>query len=212
MSSVYGQTETCGIITYTDGAASLADMADTVGKPLAGAELRIAGPEGQILPPGDVGEIQIRGPYIMSGYYRMPEATQEAFTPDGFLRTGDLGFVRADGNLVFTGRLKEMFKSGGYNVFPLEVEQIICTHPAVEMAVVVPVPHEKFQEVGHADIKLRDGAALQAEDLKQFLRERIANYKIPKSFRFLNDLPLLANGKIDRRALKDRASASHAAE
>lgn len=205
LSSVYGQTETCGIVTRTEIGASLDDMADTIGKPLPGATVRIAAPDGRECAVGEAGEIQISGPYNMSGYFRMPEATAETFTADGFLRTGDLGLQRADGNYVFVGRLKEMFKSGGYNVYPAEVEQVICGHPDVEMAVVVPRAHPMFQEVGHAFVRLRAGARATDGDLKAFLRDRIANYKIPKSFSIETDLPFLPNGKVDRKALKERA-------
>ncbi|MBI1186883.1 MAG: AMP-binding protein [Alphaproteobacteria bacterium] len=207
MSSVYGQTETCGIVTFTEIGASLDVMAETIGRPLPGAMVRIADADGLERPIGETGEIQVKGPYVMNGYFNMPEATAEAFTADGYLRTGDLGYQRADGNLVFVGRLKEMFKSGGYNVYPLEVETAICDHPAVEMAIVAPRPHDRFQEVGHAFIKLRAGATLDDETLREFLKRRIANYKVPKSFAFEETLPLLANGKIDRATLKRRAAA-----
>ncbi len=211
MSSVYGQTETCGIVTRTLPGASLDDMADTIGTILPGADLRIADSRDRVAGPGQTGEIQIRGPYVMSGYFRNEDATREAFTPDGYLRTGDLGFIRPDGNAVFVGRLKEMFKSGGYNVYPLEVETAACAHEAVEVCVVVPVAHERFQEVGHAFVKPRAGAAVGVEDLRAFLRDRIAHYKIPKTFSFETALPLLANGKVDRLALKARAAALAAA-
>lgn len=205
LSSVYGQTETCGIITFTGPDDDLDAMADAVGRPLRGAEVRIADEHDKPCAPGDKGEIQIRGPYVMSGYFRMPEATREAFTADGFLHTGDLGLLRTDGNLVFVGRLKEMFKSGGYNVYPLEVELAICAHPAIAMSVVTPVPHDVFQEVGHAFVTCREGVSVSADELRAFLRERIANYKIPKSFSFESELPLLPNSKVDRKALKVRA-------
>ncbi|MBI1252162.1 MAG: AMP-binding protein [Alphaproteobacteria bacterium] len=211
LSSVYGQTETCGIVTRTDIGASLEVMADTIGKPLPGAVTRIATPDGTECPRGQVGEIQISGPYNMSGYFRMPEQTAEAFTHDGFLHTGDLGVEREDGNFVFVGRLKEMFKSGGYNVYPAEVEQVLSTHPDIEIAVVVPQLHPMFQEVGHAYIRAHAAAKVSTEDLKAFLRDRIANYKIPKTFSFETELPALPNGKIDRKALKARIARTTAA-
>lgn len=205
LANVYGQTETCGIITRTAEGASLAVMAETIGEVLPGAELRIAdGATGAAVPAGEPGEIQVRGPYIMSGYFRNPEATSAAFTADGFLHTGDLGVMRADGNVVFTGRLKEMFKSGGYNVYPVEVEQAICEHPAAALAAVVATPHATFQEVGCAFIELTPGAAASADELRDFLRARIANYKIPKRFVIEAALPKLPNGKLDKLALKAR--------
>lgn len=206
--SVYGQTETCGIITCTDLDAPLEDVAATIGRPLPGCECRVTRADGTECADDEHGELQFRGPYVMSGYFNRPEATREAFTADGFLRTGDLGYRRADGNLVFVGRLKEMFKSGGYNVYPLEIEQAIAEHPDVLLAAVLPVPHPLFQEVGHAFVMPLPGRTLSAEDLRGFLRERIANYKVPKDFTLENALPLLPNGKVDRRALATRLTES----
>ena len=173
---------------------------------LTGADLRIADPtSGAAVSIGEPGEIQVRGPYIMSGYFRNPEASAAAFTADGFLHTGDLGVMRPDGNVVFTGRLKEMFKSGGYNVYPVEVEQAICEHPAAALAAVVAMPHPTFQEVGCAFVERTPGAVLSADELLSFLKARIANYKIPKRFHVEADLPKLPNGKLDKLALKARA-------
>ncbi len=205
LSSVYGQSETCGIITHTDPADPLEAHAATIGKPLAGSTLRIAGPDGSEAPAGETGEIQILGPYVMSGYFNNPAATAEAFTADGYLRTGDLGLVRADGHVVFVGRLKEMFKSGGNNVYPVEIEQAICEHPAVALAAVVAVPHPTFQEVGHAFVQPRPGATVTGGELKAFLKARIANYKAPKTFAIEAELPRLANNKLDKVTLQARA-------
>jgi acyl-CoA synthetase (AMP-forming)/AMP-acid ligase II len=202
MSSVYGQTETTGMMTYTEEDAGLDIMSETIGKPITGNEIRIAAPNGSSLKPGETGEIQVRGISVMSGYWNKPEATQEAFTADGWLKTGDLGFQRADGNIVFAGRLKEMFKSGGYNVYPVEVELAICEHPDVMEASVIEIPHDTFQEVGHAFLVLRSGATLTGEDLKVFLKERIAGYKIPKSWQVVEAFPRLPNGKTDKRSLR----------
>ena len=206
LSSVYGQTETCGIITRTTDADTLEAHAATIGTVLPGAELRIADPAGAPLPDGQTGEIQIRGPYVMSGYFNNPAATAEAFTADGFLRTGDLGLIRADGNVVFVGRLKEMFKSGGYNIYPVEIEQAICEHPDVALAVVVAVDDPKFQEVGHAFVQPEPGRPVTGAAIAAFLRERIANYKIPKAFTIEAELPTLPNGKLDRMGLKRRVA------
>ena len=207
LSSVYGQTETCGIITRTLPSESLATHAETIGTPLEGAELRIASPDGAPVADGETGEIQIRAPYVMSGYFRNPDATREAFTADGFLRTGDLGLRRPDGNLVFVGRLKEMFKSGGYNVYPVEVEQAICEHPAVALAAVVPFDHPTFQEVGFAFVEPKPGMSVTGEEIRAFLKQRIANYKVPKSFVVQAELPKLPNSKIDKMALRQTAAA-----
>lgn len=205
LSNVYGQTETCGIITRTEQDASLDVMSETIGQVLPGADLRLAQASGAPVPEGVPGEIQVRGPYIMSGYFRNPAASAEAFTEDGYLRTGDLAVRRPDGNIVFAGRLKEMFKSGGYNVYPVEVEQALCEHPAVQLAAIVTRPHPTYQEVGHAFVETAPGRTLAEDDLKSFLRERIANYKIPKSFTVTAELPKLPNGKVDKVALKAMA-------
>lgn len=202
MSSVYGQTETTGMMTYTEEGAGLDIMSETIGKPIRGNEIRIAAPDGSPLNPAETGEIQVRGISVMSGYWNKPEASREAFTADGWLKTGDLGIQRADGNIVFAGRLKEMFKSGGYNVYPVEVELAICEHPDVMEACVIEVPHDTFQEVGHAFIVLRPGSSLAGGGLKAFLSERIAGYKIPKSWQILEAFPRLPNGKTDKRGLR----------
>lgn len=203
MFNVYGQTETCGIVTATEGGASPKIMAETFGQPLPGAEMRIADATGAPLPLGTPGEIQVRGPYCMTGYFGRPEATAEAFTSDGYLRTGDLGVEHADGNFSFVGRLKEMYKSGGYNIYPVEIELALCEHPAIGLAAVLPVPHPIFQEVGHAFIEAPEGQ-LDETELRDFLKSRLANYKIPKNFSFEAALPKLPNMKIDKQALKRR--------
>lgn len=205
LSSVYGQTETTGMFTYTRADASLEDMSETIGRPIAGTEIRISNGD-QPVPDGTVGEIQVRGVCVMSGYFEDPASTAEAFTSDGWLRTGDLGLIRPDGAVVFSGRLKEMFKSGGYNVYPVEVELAICEHPEVMQAAIVPVPHPTFQEVGYGFVVLREGSALTGDALKAFLKQRIADYKIPKSWEFLAAMPHLPNGKINKRALAQQLS------
>ena len=207
IASVYGQTETCGIITHTDLTAPLEDVATTIGRPLAGCEARVVRADGAPCSAGETGELQFRGPYVMSGYFNRPDATAAAFTADGFLRTGDLGFQREDGNLVFVGRIKEMFKSGGYNIYPLEVEQAIAEHDDVLLSAVMPVPHPLYQEVGHAFIMPKAGHVVSAEAIRTFLRGRIANYKVPKDFTIEAVLPLLPNGKVDRQALARRLAA-----
>ena len=204
MANVYGQTETVGIVTATDAGASVTTMAETIGRALPGCALRIARADGGEAETGETGEIQVSGPLTMTGYWRNAQATAEAFTADGWLRTGDLGQRRADGNFVFVGRLKEMFKSGGYNVYPVEIENALAEHPAVATAAVLSVSHERFQEVGHAFIALKAGADADEDGIKAFLRPRLANYKIPKSFTFLDAMPLLPSSKIDKQSLRRR--------
>jgi acyl-CoA synthetase (AMP-forming)/AMP-acid ligase II len=206
LSSVYGQTETCGIVTRTDGTRDLDILSETIGTPVPGVTLRIAATNGSNCAVGEAGEIQIKSDFVMSGYYRNDAATAEAFTADGYLRTGDLGLIRADGNVAIVGRLKEMFKSGGYNIYPAEIEQAICEHPAVALAALVAVPDPKFQEVGLAFVEPRAGGCITGEELREFLRARIANYKIPKQFIIAAELPKLPNLKVDKVALKSAAA------
>jgi acyl-CoA synthetase (AMP-forming)/AMP-acid ligase II len=204
LASAYGQTETCGIVTRSDYDAGLEVMAETIGKPLTGAEFRVWHSTGRECADGEHGELQMRGPYLMSGYFGRPEATAEAFTDDGYLCTGDIGYRRPDGNLVLVGRAKEMFKSGGYNVYPVEIEQAICEHPDVLNAAVLPVPHPLYQEVGHAFVMVTPERSLDGEQLRAFLHERLANYKVPKSFTFERELPLMPTTKIDKQSLRRR--------
>jgi acyl-CoA synthetase (AMP-forming)/AMP-acid ligase II len=206
---VYGQTETTGIVTRTDDEAPLEAVAETLGRALPGVELRVVDlttlASCRI---GEVGELQVHGDVVMSGYYGKPDATREAMTADGWLRTGDLCLTRADGNVEYVDRIKEMFKSGGYNVYPVEIEQAICEHPDIMAASVLKVPDRKFDEVGFAFVVVRPGAALDAAQLRSFLSERIANYKIPKQIRFLDALPLLPNSKVDRQVLRQQLPSS----
>jgi acyl-CoA synthetase (AMP-forming)/AMP-acid ligase II len=202
LSSVYGQTETTGMITYTAFDAPLELISETIGRPIKGMEVRVADAEGRPVPPGGTGEIQARGISVMSGYFRRPEATRHTFTADGWLRTGDLGVLRADGEIAFAGRLREMFKSGGYNCYPVEIELAICAHPDVAQAAVVAVPHETFQEVGHAFLLAKPGHRIDIDSVRAFLRERIANYKIPKTWSVLDAFATLPNGKVDKKAMR----------
>ncbi|MEM8985415.1 MAG: class I adenylate-forming enzyme family protein [Pseudomonadota bacterium] len=205
--TIYGQTETCGLVTHTPEGASIEVTAGRIGEPIAGVSVRVADASGAPLPPGEVGEIQVSGPVCMSEYFNNPEATNEAFTPDGYFRTGDLGALQEDGLIAFAGRSKEMFKSGGYNVFPLEIEQALIQYKDIFAAVVVAKPDPTFQEVGHAYLDVSDGKQVDIDRLTAFLREQLANYKIPKSFEIVDEFPMLPNGKVDRTALKKRAVA-----
>lgn len=208
MYNVFGQTECCGIGTATPHGASTAVMAETIGSALPGHELRVARSDDSECPEGETGEIQLRGPICASGYWRNTEATEALFTKDGFLRTGDLGQRRADGLVSYVGRLKEMYKSGGYNIYPAELEQVLSTHPEVLESVVMAVPHPKYQEVGYAFVVPRPGSTLAVSDLSDFMRERVANYKIPKHWSLEPTLPRLPNSKIDKQALRRRLEAT----
>lgn len=201
----YGMTETTSAITAMAPTRSVAELTASVGRPLGGTELRIATDA-----PGEAGEIEVRSPRNLVGYWRQPQATRDAFTDDGFFRTGDLGVLLPDGSLRLAGRKKEMFKSGGYNIYPAEVEAVIASHPAVELVAVVSVPHATWGEVGVACVSVKPGSTGETlpQALDQLCRESLADYKRPKHVLLLAALPLLPIGKVDRQALRDLAALS----
>ena len=201
LATSYGLTETVGSVTY-ENSDDLDALTNTVGRPHPEYEVRLVQPSGGSPAPGEAGEIQVRGDFIMLGYLNNPEATAEAIDDDGWLRTGDLAIAEENGRLRLIGRLKEVFKSGGYNIYPREIEQVLEDHPAVAMAAVIGVSDHLYGEVGYAYILCDPENRPEQEDLVRFCRERIANYKIPKRFVIAPDLPLLPIGKIDKQALK----------
>jgi acyl-CoA synthetase (AMP-forming)/AMP-acid ligase II len=162
---------------------------------------------GELLPVGSTGEVVVRGPCVFAGYFNMPEATREIIDQRGWLHSGDLGRFDGAGNLYIVGRIKEMFKSGGYNVYPREVEIAIEAHAAVSMAVVVAVADATYQEVGYAFILPEPGRDLSETEIQSHCRQRLANYKIPKRFFIRDSLPMLAVGKVDKAALRTEAAA-----
>ena len=143
-----------------------------------------------------------RGDWLLNGYFNQPDATREAYTPDGWFRTGDIAAEREDGNWTLVGRLKEMFKSGGYNVYSREVEIAIETHPSVAMAAVIGIPDARWHEVGHAFVQPAPSTELDPHARDTWCSERLANYKVPKTFEITPELPRLPIGKIDKQALK----------
>lgn len=157
---------------------------------------------GAVVGPGEEGEIQIAGPNVMRGYYKRPEETAAAFTPDGFLRTGDIGRMDEDGFLYITGRLKEMIIVGGENVFPREIEEVLNRHPAVGASGVVGCSDPIRGELPCAFVELKEGAAAEERELAAWCRERLAGYKVPRFIKIVEQLPRNPTGKIMRRELK----------
>jgi long-chain acyl-CoA synthetase len=177
-----------------------------VGWPSPEYEFRLVDDLGrEVRRPGEVGEIQVRGDFIMKGYWNQPEATAHAIEPSGWLHSGDLACFRPDGAVRLVGRVTEMFKSGGYNVYPQEVEQVIAAFPGATMCAVIGVPDFLYGEVGHAHVLAARGAVLSECKLREHCREHLANYKVPKKFVITSDLPTLPNGKVDKKALRNRA-------
>ena len=174
---------------------------DSVGVPLLNVQTRIVDAVGSDVPWGDVGELLLAGPHVFAGYWRNPEATA-AVLQDGWLCTGDLVRRDAEGFHYIVDRKKDMFISGGENVFPIEIETVLYAHPAVLECAVVGVPDAKWGEVGKAVVAVRQGYSVSAEELLAFCRERLARYKVPKGIVFLPSLPKSAAGKILRRELR----------
>lgn len=184
--------------------------AGSIGRPNYFVAARLVDDHGAEVPPGVVGELWLRGPGMCSGYHENPEATAEAIDPDGWLHSGDLAWRDADGFYFIAGRKKDLFISGGENVYPLELEAVLHQHPAVALAAVVGVPDPKWGEVGHAFVTLEPGASVTSEELLEHLRARVARYKCPKQLAIVPALPLTPAGKILKRELRERASASAA--
>jgi acyl-CoA synthetase (AMP-forming)/AMP-acid ligase II len=183
-----------GIGTAFDG--PLEDAEVSVGRPHAGVDLELRDMD------GEVGEVCLRSPAVMSGYWRAPELTDAMITSDGFVRTGDLGWIDDAGRLRLVGRSKEMYVRGGYNVYPMEVEGVLAAHPAIVDVAVAPRPHDLMGEVGVAVVVLREGhAPPSVDDLRTFGSDRLAKYKLPEDVIVVDALPLTAMEKLDRRAL-----------
>ena len=176
----------------------------TVGFPLPGVQLRVRGDDGRDLPVGDIGGIQVKGPNVFSGYWRMPEKTAEEFTTDGFFKTGDLGFVDARGYVTIVGRSKDLIISGGYNVYPAEIEGYINEMEGVAESALVGVPHPDFGEVGVAVVIAKSGASPSPESIIGGLKARLANFKIPKKCYVVTELPRNTMGKVQKNLLREQ--------
>jgi len=178
------------------------DAIVSVGRPHASVELSLRDTHGDAAGAGDVGEVCLRSPAVMSGYWHDPDQTAAAFTGDGFVRTGDLGWIDDRGRLRLVGRSKEMYVRGGYNVYPVEVEAVLSTHPDVAAVAIVPRADAVMGEIGVAVVVPRDAAHAPALDqLRAFARAQVAAYKLPEALVVRGELPLTAGEKIDRRAL-----------
>ncbi|HKX94839.1 MAG TPA: AMP-binding protein, partial [Methylibium sp.] len=176
----------------------------TVGKPLPGVQLRVAGEGDRELPTGEIGNIEVKGPNVFAGYWRMPEKTAEEFTADGWFRTGDVGRYDADGYVTIVGRSKDLIISGGYNVYPAEIEGFINELPGVEESAVIGVPHPDFGEAVVAIVVAKPGGTLDAGAIVARLKADIANFKVPKELYVLPDLPRNAMGKVQKNLLRER--------
>ncbi len=196
----YGMTET-GPTAFLMDEPYVTKKIGSVGRPKLMTAARIVSRSGKEAKPGETGEMQLKGPGITPGYWNAPEATKAAFTDDGWLKTGDLAKTDADGFTYIVGRSKEMYISGGENVYPAEVENIYTKHPAVLETAIIGIDDEKWGEVGCAYVLLREGASTTVESLTSYGRERLAAYKVPKVFVFVDDFPRTAAGKVQKHLL-----------
>jgi HIP---CoA ligase len=201
MVTAYGMTE-CVNITSCRPGDPVELIAQTCGCAIPGNEVIVADEAGNELPRGETGEILVRGQGVMLGYLDDPEATDAAIDKSGWLHTGDVGTMDENGYLRITDRLKDMFISGGFNVYPAEVEKLLSRHPAIAMVAVVGLPDERMGEVGRAFVVLAPDAQVTDDDLRQWARENMANYKVPKSFVSVAELPRNASGKVLKTELR----------
>lgn len=175
----------------------------SVGHPLPGVELRIVHSEtGEILPDGDIGDVQLRGPNVFKRYWKQPEKTSESFSADGWFKTGDLGFRSEDGYITLCGRSKDLIISGGLNIYPPEVERVLVEHPAVNTCAVIGCPDAEWGERVTAVVVLEKTESVTGEELIRFCREKLAPYKTPKSIVFIDELPRNAMGKVQKAELR----------
>lgn len=200
----FGMTETsgCTLLRADDhDPVRFPERLASAGTDTVSFETMVVGPDDVELPPGEVGEVVTRGPAVMTGYWNQPEATAEALR-NGWMHTGDLGYRAADGYLYVTDRLKDMIVSGGENVYPREVEDVLFEHPDVLDAAVIGVPDERWGERVHAVVALRPGRTVEASALQTFCRERLAAYKCPRSVAIVDELPRNVTGKVLKRELR----------
>lgn len=208
VSTGYGMTETAGSATNTRPDDPARVIVETAGRPLSNIELKILDPDHREVPPGERGEIAIRGPQVLHGYLNDPEATASALTADGFLLTGDAGWIDPDGNVRITDRLKDMYLVGGFNTYPAEIEQYLCQMPQVAQAAVIGVDDDRLGQVGHAYIVRTPGVMLDADTIVAACKRDLANYKVPRAVHVVDALPMNATGKVDKKILRAQHGAS----
>jgi len=198
----YGMSET--VMLTSNPYQGAERRGGTVGFALPGVSLRVQGDDGQPLPAGEIGGIQVKGPNVFKGYWRMPEKTKEEFTADGYFKTGDVGKIDERGYIIIVGRSKDLIISGGYNVYPAEIEGYINDMPGVAESALVGVPHPDFGEVGVAVVIAKPGAALEGGQIVGELKSKLANFKIPKQCFVVSELPRNTMGKVQKNLLREQ--------
>tara|TARA_R100001129_G_scaffold182148_1_gene162329 strand:+ start:846 stop:2528 length:1683 start_codon:yes stop_codon:yes gene_type:complete len=202
ISEGYGMTETSPVVTFNPNSAI---QLGTIGLPIPGTEVKTIDDDGNETPLGEPGELCVKGPQVMRGYWQRPEDTQKSFTDDGFLQTGDIALIQEDGYIRIVDRKKDMIIVSGFNVFPNEIEDVVSGHPKVVECAAVGVPDDKSGEAVKVYL-VATAEGVTENELKEFCRERLTAYKVPKSFVFRDELPKTNVGKILRRELRDEAN------
>ena len=206
----YGMSETVMLVSNPYDSALGERLGGTVGQPLPGVSARVVDDAGAACPPGEIGNIQVQGPNVFKGYWRMPEKTKEEFTADGWFKTGDVGRWGGesggakvpDGYLSIVGRSKDLIISGGFNVYPKEIESFLDDMPGVEESAVIGVPHPDFGEAVMAVVVPQPGASLDEAAMIAELKARIANFKVPKRIHVVSELPRNTMGKVQKNVLR----------
>jgi acyl-CoA synthetase (AMP-forming)/AMP-acid ligase II len=201
VTTAYGLTECGGLASICDIDTDINTIANTSGRAIEGTEIAIFSEQGQMLKPGETGEICIRGFHVMKGYFEQSQATAETIDKDGWLHTGDVGHVDENGYLSITDRLKDMYICGGFNCYPAEIEAVLTEHPAIAQSAVVGIKDERMGEVGCAFITLKPEQSLDEFSLITWCRERMANYRVPRQVKIIDAMPLNASNKIVKAEL-----------
>lgn len=204
--TAYGLTETCGVVTACQRDDDPETIATTSGRAIPDVELRCVDDAGEPVPTGEPGEVVVRGYNVMVGYFDDPGATAEAIDAAGWLHTGDVGVLDDRGYLRITDRTKDMFIVGGFNAYPAEIENLMLAHEAIAQVAVIGVPDERLGEVGMAFVVLRPGASATGDEIVAWARDRMANYKAPRSVAIVDELPMNATGKVLKFELRERAA------
>ena len=206
VSIAYGLTEASPVITMTRFDDSIEKRVETVGRALPGIEVKIADDEHAPVPTGEMGELACRGYNVMMGYYKMPDKTAEAIDEDGWLYSGDLATMDAEGYVRIVGRKKDMLITGGFNVYPAEIEEYLFTHPKVQNVSVVGIPDDVMGEVAVAYIIPREGVSIDPQEIIDYCAEEIANFKVPRYVEIVDEFPMTQSGKIQKFRLREMLS------
>ena len=202
--TAYGLTETCGLVTMCSPDDEAHTVATTCGRAIPEVEVAIMNEAGQSLPAGEAGEVCVRGPNVMLGYFADTQATEETIDSQGWLHTGDVGVLDEQGCLKITDRLKDLYIVGGFNCYPAEIEKLMSNHPEISQVAVIGVPDERMGEVGKAFVIRTAQSTLSSDALVAWCRDNMTNYKVPRFIEFVSAFPTNASGKVLKRALRDQ--------